>query len=129
MRHVSTSQTSKLSRTQFETDVRYQQAKEAEIEQEGNTILNHILKNLMIEAFGQIEMYLDSTTIVEAHAELLSSAMHCLQKGMQWCQRRDGFLALVTGRYTLNRAAVLLHDLGAELVKGRNNTQMQVCAG
>ena len=50
-------QLSRLNRTQFEIDAKYRKAQEAEAAQEADSILNHILKNLMTEAVGLIEIF------------------------------------------------------------------------
>eukprot|EP00668_Euglena_longa_P006809 GGOE01008142.1.p1 GENE.GGOE01008142.1~~GGOE01008142.1.p1 ORF type:complete len:706 (+),score=191.03 GGOE01008142.1:138-2120(+) len=91
------------------------QMKEAAIE--ADTILNHMLKNIMADAAGCIWLYVAS--IPGTLPADLEQALGCLDRGMRWCRHRQALIRLAAGTYRLSRVPVSLRSFGEALANGR----------
>eukprot|EP00667_Euglena_gracilis_P003747 EG_transcript_3761 len=126
-------QISKMRRKNFEAKYLLQEAlsKEAdalqkardlemlqkEASQKADSILNHILKNIMADAAGTIELFMAG---VSGKGELLlDQAIECLHRGMRWCKHRQAILRVASHAYTPRLVPVCLEDLGKDLAQGR----------
>eukprot|EP00667_Euglena_gracilis_P003698 EG_transcript_3710 len=81
-----------------------------------DTILNHILKNIMADARGCIDMYLEGQPPLAAHLE---RGRECLTRGMHWCKRRAALLRIASGDYQPVLVSTDLQEFGKTLVSGR----------
>ena len=131
-------------------------AKEAELSrgameasQEADNILNHNLKNVMADAAGLVDAFIQSVeTVGETNAgggwqtstslktkdkgsksdlELLRRAQDTLLRGMHWTKQRMLILKLCTAEYTPIRKPVHLGDFMDVLLRGRNVDMAQRC--
>eukprot|EP00667_Euglena_gracilis_P007404 EG_transcript_7480 len=84
---------------------------------EADTILNHMLKNIMADAAGLIWLY--TATVPGAMPNDLHQALGCLDRGMQWCRRRQALVRITAGAYHLSRMPVDLRAFGEALASGR----------
>ena len=82
--------------------------------QKSDSILNHILKNVMVDASGCIDLFL-----LEKDVQSLAKAVDILFRGTWWCRLREALLRITTGTYTPDISAVDLQEFGANLAKGR----------
>eukprot|EP00668_Euglena_longa_P010637 GGOE01012882.1.p1 GENE.GGOE01012882.1~~GGOE01012882.1.p1 ORF type:complete len:677 (-),score=154.84 GGOE01012882.1:1081-3111(-) len=80
-----------------------------------DSMLNHILKNIMADASGCISLFLDQP--LESH---LQEALECLKQGMLWCKKRQTMLRLTVGKYVRVTAPINLTEFGTQLVRMRN---------
>eukprot|EP00667_Euglena_gracilis_P009500 EG_transcript_9645 len=92
------------------------EAAQKEASQKADSILNHILKNIMADAAGCIELFLGAALQNE---DLLHQATDCLYRGMRWCKQRQAILRIASGCYSPVLAPVSLQSLGECLVQGR----------
>eukprot|EP00668_Euglena_longa_P019952 GGOE01024798.1.p1 GENE.GGOE01024798.1~~GGOE01024798.1.p1 ORF type:complete len:675 (-),score=155.14 GGOE01024798.1:191-2107(-) len=95
------------------------EAAQKEASQKADSILNHILKNIMAEAAGLVELFLGGD---RENNEVLHQATDCLYRGMRWCKQRQAILRIASGCYSPAIAPVSLHALGDSLIKGRRMT-------
>eukprot|EP00667_Euglena_gracilis_P003257 EG_transcript_3265 len=91
--------------------------------QEADTILNHLLKNVMADAAGCIHLYLQSlpsnlSTSSTPPADLVQ-ATECLERGVAWCRKRQALMRIATGKYTPQLCDVDLPHFGHSLLQGR----------
>eukprot|EP00667_Euglena_gracilis_P002940 EG_transcript_2946 len=130
---LSSFQVSRLQRQRFAIDHKLQLilAKEAETAQqladherrtreaaiEADNILNHMLKNIMADASGLIWLY--TATVPGVMPTDLQQALGCLDRGMQWCRRRQALVRITAGAYHLSRMPVDLRAFGEALANGR----------
>eukprot|EP00667_Euglena_gracilis_P001829 EG_transcript_1829 len=97
-----------------------QEAELKEASQEADTILNHLLKNVMADAAGCIHLYLQSPSNPPPHSPPdLVQAMECLERGVAWCRKRQALLRIASGRYTPQLFDVDLTQFGNSLLQGR----------
>eukprot|EP00669_Euglena_mutabilis_P007245 TRINITY_DN2598_c0_g1_i1.p1 TRINITY_DN2598_c0_g1~~TRINITY_DN2598_c0_g1_i1.p1 ORF type:complete len:626 (-),score=156.17 TRINITY_DN2598_c0_g1_i1:540-2279(-) len=89
-----------------------------EASQEADSILNHILKNIMADAAGCIDMFLEN---VDGDQHLLQQALGGLYRGMRWCKHRQAILRITAGGdCAVVEAPVDVNELGYALVLGRD---------
>eukprot|EP00668_Euglena_longa_P003879 GGOE01004544.1.p1 GENE.GGOE01004544.1~~GGOE01004544.1.p1 ORF type:complete len:743 (-),score=201.65 GGOE01004544.1:1991-4114(-) len=91
------------------------EAAQKEASQKADSILNHILKNIMADAAGCVELFVGGA----AESEALHQAADCLYRGMRWCKQRQTILRIASGSYSPVLASVSLQELGDSLVQGR----------
>eukprot|EP00667_Euglena_gracilis_P017649 EG_transcript_18648 len=65
--------------------------------EKADSVLNHILKNAMADAWGCIYLF---ESQAGADPGQLQQARRCLQRGMNWCRRREAILRMTAGSYT-----------------------------
>eukprot|EP00667_Euglena_gracilis_P009165 EG_transcript_9304 len=93
------------------------QLAEQEAALQADSALNHVLKNVMADAVGCIDLSWDKPP---AAAQLhLQQAVACLARGMQWCTKRNAILRISQGRYPLCLESINLREFGEMLVEGR----------
>eukprot|EP00667_Euglena_gracilis_P013013 EG_transcript_13407 len=63
--------------------------------QKADCMINHILKNLMADAAGCVELFQ-----ADGVPEHLQRAQECLTRGMGWCKKRQALVRLTLGQYT-----------------------------
>ena len=90
-------------------------------EQRAYSVLNHILKNIMADAMGCIEMFCAQQS--PAGDETLSMGVDLLFRGMWWCKIREAITKIVAGSYKVANVPTNLDAFLRDLVRGRN-----VCA-
>eukprot|EP00667_Euglena_gracilis_P005135 EG_transcript_5166 len=97
-----------------------QEAALKEASQEADTILNHVLKNVMADAAGCVHLYLQSQlpNLMGLPADLLQ-ATECLERGVAWCRKRQALLRIAAGKYTPQLCDVDLTQFGQSLLQGR----------
>eukprot|EP00667_Euglena_gracilis_P004828 EG_transcript_4857 len=91
-----------------------------EASREADSILNHVLKNVMADAAGCIHLYLQATpaALPSPPADLLQ-ATECLQRGVAWCRKRQALLRIASGHYAPQPTEVDLNEFGRSLLQGR----------
>ena len=89
--------------------------------QDADSVLNHVLKNIMADAMGCIELFLKRGKN-RADPAFLSKASDILFRGMWWCKLREAILQMVAGRYEGKQEIVDVQDLTQDLVRGREVT-------
>eukprot|EP00667_Euglena_gracilis_P017291 EG_transcript_18188 len=108
-------QVSRMERQRFQTDRDLQRMLEREVEMsqqladherrtreaavEADNILNHMLKNIMADAAGLIWLY--TAGMSDAVPADLQQALGCLDRGIQWCRRRQALVRISSGVYHL----------------------------
>jgi len=85
--------------------------------QEADNILNHILKNVMADASGCIDIVMPNQT--EGVRRHLGMALGALRRGMKWCKRRQGILRIVEGKHLPSVMVVDLREFGSDIALGR----------
>eukprot|EP00667_Euglena_gracilis_P002544 EG_transcript_2547 len=125
-----------MHRDRFRIDyqLRQQMAQEAELmaaarngevaqrqaSQKADSMLNHILKNIMADAHGCIDLFLGqqngSVDGAEGH---LHQAQESLERGMRWCKKRQVMVQVNSGNYTPVLAPVNLRKLVDGMMYGR----------
>eukprot|EP00668_Euglena_longa_P038057 GGOE01049024.1.p1 GENE.GGOE01049024.1~~GGOE01049024.1.p1 ORF type:complete len:758 (-),score=174.79 GGOE01049024.1:660-2837(-) len=119
-------------RFRFDYQLRQRMAKEAEMieaardmeaaqqqaSQKADTMLNHILKNIMADAHGCIDLFFGKRGF-EA-ADDLRRAQESLERGMRWCKKRQVMVQVNSGDYTPVLAPVSLKKLIDGMVCGRD---------
>eukprot|EP00667_Euglena_gracilis_P004339 EG_transcript_4361 len=103
-------------------EVAQQEAALKEASQEADTVLNHLLKNVMADAAGCIHLYLQSLPAplaTPAPPPDLVQATECLQRGVAWCRKRQALLRIASGQYTPQMCEVDLARFGHSLLQGR----------
>ena len=109
----------RVRRTHFEAQHGTSHAPSDEAVRDGDSIVAHMLGNLMAEAMGQIELYLDGISCCPTPPGL-ASAQACLRRAMRWCRGRETILALMADRYVPTSVPVSLREFVASLVLDRN---------
>eukprot|EP00667_Euglena_gracilis_P005102 EG_transcript_5133 len=99
-------------------EVAEQEAALKKASQEADTILNHVLKNVMADAAGCIYLYLQTLAPAGTPADLLQ-ATECLERGIAWCRKRQALLRIAAGKYSPQLCDVDLVDFGHRLLQGR----------
>eukprot|EP00667_Euglena_gracilis_P004281 EG_transcript_4303 len=89
--------------------------KEAALKADG--MLHHILKNIMADARGCIDMYLEGGQRFTAHLE---RGRACLERGMQWCMKRLVLMQIASGSYQPACTPTDLKEFGVALIRGRH---------
>ena len=87
-----------------------------------DSVLNHVLKNVMVDSFNSIELFLEEG----AEQAVLSEAQALLFRGMWWCRMREAMLHIVAGSYKLALKEVGLGEFARTLGTGRSEVS---CAG
>eukprot|EP00668_Euglena_longa_P010625 GGOE01012865.1.p1 GENE.GGOE01012865.1~~GGOE01012865.1.p1 ORF type:complete len:721 (-),score=163.63 GGOE01012865.1:839-2914(-) len=119
-------------RFRFDYQLRQRMAKEAEMieaarnveaaqrqaSQKADTMLNHILKNIMADAHGCIDLFLGKRG--GDGADDLRRAQESLERGMRWCKKRQVMVQVNSGDYTPVLAPVSLKKLIDGMVYGRD---------
>eukprot|EP00668_Euglena_longa_P024503 GGOE01030573.1.p1 GENE.GGOE01030573.1~~GGOE01030573.1.p1 ORF type:complete len:676 (-),score=155.82 GGOE01030573.1:577-2583(-) len=95
-----------------------QLARELQASQLADSVLNHLLKNVLADVAANVEMFLAG----ELGSEVLEDAVVCLRRGIRSCRQRMVYLKMVAGEYAPVRNAVNLKEFGLQLVAGRNVT-------
>eukprot|EP00667_Euglena_gracilis_P007839 EG_transcript_7934 len=129
----SSFQVSRIQRQQFASDHKLQVSLEREAEtsqrlaeherrakeaaMQADTILNHMLKNIMADAAGCIWLFAATTS--DPIPPDLQTALACLDRGMRWCRQRQALLRLTAGTYRASRVPVGLRAFGEALASGR----------
>ena len=90
-------------------------------QQHADSVLNHVLKNLMVDVSGCLELCSSSRD-----PGLLSEARALLVRGMWWCRMREGILGIVSDRYTAAISAVSLAEFATGFGRARSKV---ACAG
>jgi len=104
-----------LRRSAFITELLL--AQELHHSRTSDSILNHMLKNTLADASGNIELYLmenDKGSEVGLHDSLV-----CLRRGIRYCRDRQAYLKLVAGSYVPTFRPVHLAEFASQLVAGR----------
>eukprot|EP00667_Euglena_gracilis_P015904 EG_transcript_16575 len=98
-----------------------QEAALKEAAQDADTILNHLLKNVMADAAGCIHLYLHSLSPnpLTAPPPDLVQATECLERGVAWCRKRQALLRIASGKYVPQLCDVDLAHFGRRLLQGR----------
>eukprot|EP00668_Euglena_longa_P010634 GGOE01012876.1.p1 GENE.GGOE01012876.1~~GGOE01012876.1.p1 ORF type:complete len:727 (-),score=193.37 GGOE01012876.1:846-2945(-) len=86
--------------------------------QKADTMLNHILKNIMADAHGCIDLFLGKRG--GDGADDLRRAQESLERGMRWCKKRQVMVQVNSGDYTPVLAPVSLKKLIDGMVCGRD---------
>eukprot|EP00667_Euglena_gracilis_P007148 EG_transcript_7213 len=131
---LSSLQVSRIQRQHFATDRELQVSLEREAEAlqrladhekrtretavEADSILNHMLKNIMADAAGLIWLHTANVSANSIPSDL-QQALGCLDRGMQWCRRRQALVRIAAGAYRLSRLPVDLREFGEALATGR----------
>eukprot|EP00668_Euglena_longa_P020874 GGOE01025989.1.p1 GENE.GGOE01025989.1~~GGOE01025989.1.p1 ORF type:complete len:640 (-),score=216.19 GGOE01025989.1:383-2263(-) len=99
-----------------------QRARESEEMQRADSMVNHIVKNVMVEAAGQIDAFLElcAPPPLADLGAYLRSALERLRSGMAWCRRRGVLLALMNKEARPNLAPTSLAALGSALASHRS---------
>eukprot|EP00667_Euglena_gracilis_P008223 EG_transcript_8315 len=109
-----------LRRAKFLLEV--QKARHTQEMREADSIINHIVKNTMVEAAGLTEMFLELCSppppedFVKSY---LQCALERLRSGMAWCKRRRALLELMGAEARPTRTPTSLPTLGAALASNR----------
>eukprot|EP00667_Euglena_gracilis_P005015 EG_transcript_5044 len=102
-----------------------QKARHAQETREADAAINHIVKNMMAEAAGLTEVFLDVCVPPPPEALVnpyLRCALERLRRGMAWCRRRGVLLELLDTEAKPARTPTALKALGMALVSQRNVT-------
>ena len=86
--------------------------------QEADTMLNHMLKDVISDATGCIELFCQQRPSPDADA-LLSTASDILFRGLSQCNLRDTLLDMAAGRYEPAPSDVNLRTFAQQFVRGR----------
>eukprot|EP00668_Euglena_longa_P004286 GGOE01005023.1.p1 GENE.GGOE01005023.1~~GGOE01005023.1.p1 ORF type:complete len:654 (+),score=155.68 GGOE01005023.1:138-1964(+) len=93
--------------------------------QEADSVINHIVKNMMVEAAGLMDTFLD-LCVPPPPRDLVQPYLHCalerLHNGMAWCKRRRALLELLNTEAKPHRTPTSLTALGKALVSRRTMT-------
>eukprot|EP00667_Euglena_gracilis_P005029 EG_transcript_5060 len=111
--------TSVMRRSIFQLEL--QRAHQTEEMQRADAMINHIVKNVMVEASGHIDAFLELCT-PSPPADLrayLHCAMERLRSGMTWCKRRRVLVALMDREARPHPTPTSLSALGMSLVSHR----------
>eukprot|EP00667_Euglena_gracilis_P002551 EG_transcript_2551 len=92
-----------------------QLAQELQASQLADSILNHTLKNILVDVAANLEVFLSGA----GDTELLADGIACLRRGMQHCRERQVYLKLAAGEYQPTPTPVHLPSLAHQLVAGR----------
>eukprot|EP00667_Euglena_gracilis_P013206 EG_transcript_13600 len=95
--------------------VQTQLARELQASQLADSVLNHMLKNVLADVAANIEIFLAG----ELGPEVLEDAVVCLRRGIQSCRARMVYLKMVAGDYVPVLNAINLKEFGQQLVAGR----------
>eukprot|EP00668_Euglena_longa_P026439 GGOE01033097.1.p1 GENE.GGOE01033097.1~~GGOE01033097.1.p1 ORF type:complete len:466 (-),score=109.15 GGOE01033097.1:835-2232(-) len=85
--------------------------------QKADSIINHILKNMMADAVGCVELFQ-----ADGVPDHLQRAQECLMRGMNWCKKRQAMIRLTLGQYTPILLPTHLPKFGAAVACHRNVT-------
>eukprot|EP00668_Euglena_longa_P009254 GGOE01011164.1.p1 GENE.GGOE01011164.1~~GGOE01011164.1.p1 ORF type:complete len:716 (-),score=171.62 GGOE01011164.1:322-2370(-) len=96
-----------------------QEAALKEASQEADTILNHLLKNVMADAAGCIHLFLQTVPSLDVPPPDLVQATECLERGVAWCRRRQAILRMANGKYVPQLCDVDLGHFCRGLLQGR----------
>ena len=98
--------------------------------QKADGVINHILKNAMVEALGHVETFLD-LCLPPPPPPLVRDYLNCaierLRCGMTWCKRRKVVYTLMNSQVTPALVPVNLADLGTSLAACTGH-QLQLAA-
>eukprot|EP00667_Euglena_gracilis_P002539 EG_transcript_2540 len=106
-----------LQEADTERRAREKEAAQKFASQRADTTLNHLLKNLMADATGCIELAVGKP--LAETTTYLQEAVACLGRGMQWCRRRHIILSVTQGTYTPCMSPINLKTFGQALMSGR----------
>eukprot|EP00668_Euglena_longa_P027935 GGOE01034992.1.p1 GENE.GGOE01034992.1~~GGOE01034992.1.p1 ORF type:complete len:683 (-),score=239.65 GGOE01034992.1:312-2279(-) len=99
--------------------------------QKADTMLNHILKNIMAEAHGCIDLFFGQRDGEGGADDHLHRAQESLERGMRWCKKRQVMVQVNSGDYTPILAPTNLRKLVDGIVYGRDitvdTTDVTVC--
>eukprot|EP00667_Euglena_gracilis_P004929 EG_transcript_4960 len=87
--------------------------------QKADSMLNHILKNIMADAHGCVDLYLGNRDDYGADGHL-RRAQESLERGMRWCKKRQVMVQVNSGDYTPILAPTSLRQLIDGMVYGRD---------
>ena len=90
-------------------------------QEHADSVLNHVLKNIMVDSSNGIEIILE-----EFPSELLSEVYDLLHRGIWWCRMRDAMLKVTSGTYKPVLDGVNLSDFARNL--GRRRSKVS-CTG
>eukprot|EP00667_Euglena_gracilis_P003694 EG_transcript_3706 len=79
--------------------------------QKADSMINHILKNIMADAVGCLELFQ-----ADEGLEHLQRARECLTRGMGWCKKRQAMVRLTLGQYTPLLLPTQLQQFGEAVV-------------
>ena len=82
--------------------------------QKADNVLNHILKNTMVEASSCIDLFQS-----EQDETNLQHAQDILLRGMSWCKLREVMVKITSGVYRLQPRLINIEEYGHSLVRGR----------
>ena len=82
--------------------------------QKADSVLNHILKNTMVEASSCIDLFES-----EQDKKNLQHAQDILLRGMSWCKLREVMVKITSGVYKLQPRLIQIGEYGHSLVRGR----------
>ena len=105
----------------FNLQYEFEERLEASVASSGaaDSILNHTLKNMMADAAGGLEIYLEGDR-TNSHAVV--TAIECLQRGMVSCHNRESYMQLCRGTYSSTAETLDLRKWADSLMAGRQMT-------
>jgi CheY-like chemotaxis protein len=89
-------------------------------QEQADSVLNHVLKNIMVDVSNCIEMHKEGN----APDDMLEEAEALLFRGKWWCRMREAILNIAAGRYEGGTAVVDLVEFGRDLCKGRPDVNL-----
>eukprot|EP00667_Euglena_gracilis_P010525 EG_transcript_10718 len=110
---------SKMQRAVFLLEV--QRAHASKQAQQADAMVNHILKNAMVEASGLIDVFLELCLPAPpaGFVPYLQGALERLHSGVLWCRRRGALLTVLGGEGRPALQPTPLREFGAALVAAR----------
>eukprot|EP00668_Euglena_longa_P025129 GGOE01031361.1.p1 GENE.GGOE01031361.1~~GGOE01031361.1.p1 ORF type:complete len:711 (-),score=198.49 GGOE01031361.1:160-2292(-) len=90
--------------------------RELQASQMADSILNHMLKNILADVAGNLELFLAGMV----GDSILQDGIACLSRGISACKERHVYLKLVTNEYLPVMNVVNLKQFGQQLIAGRN---------
>ena len=82
--------------------------------QKADSVLNHILKNTMVEASSCLDFFES-----DHDKKNLQHARDILLRGMSWCKLREVMVKITSGVYKLQPRLINIGEYGHSLVRGR----------
>ena len=87
---------------------------------QADSVLHHKLKNIMVDAAGNIEVFLDSDHANGVSTDDLKQSAAMLRQGMKSCRHRQMYLRLEAQSYKRSLQKVSLQSHAEELTAGRS---------
>uniref|UniRef100_A0A7S1HSJ6 Uncharacterized protein n=1 Tax=Eutreptiella gymnastica TaxID=73025 RepID=A0A7S1HSJ6_9EUGL len=84
-----------------------------------DSVLHHVLKNILLEADSLIKMHIKRTEKCACSSEALQNAMVLLERGVLECSKRQTYLRICNGTYTVTPRRIVLRELVGKLTAAR----------